>query len=222
MKKRKNAKKKKRELMRKNKEKEKEKRHRHPLRVIERTIDLSIPILMILLAIVLILDNPFWTLIDLEHYEPQITYFDTTVISIFVVDLIFKWFHVRKALPFLRMYWIDIIAVFPFYLFFRAFIFLSEFAAAGREAQEALHEAILVRESRLLREAEFAQKAERTIKESRPLVRAIRSISRFLRLLGARVLAIHSSLLGRSSEIRKGKGSRPRKRGKRKIRTCTP
>ena len=102
----------KRRRSKRKKEFKEKKSHRHPLRDIEKLIDRSIPFLMILLAIVIALDNPLWTLLPLEEYEPYITYFDVAVILIFITDLVFKWFHVRKALPFLRMYWIDIIAVF--------------------------------------------------------------------------------------------------------------
>ena len=66
------------------------------LRWFEWFTDLIIPYLLILLAAELILDNPFWTLYSLEHFEPMVGYLDHFILFFFVTDLCFKWFHVRN------------------------------------------------------------------------------------------------------------------------------
>jgi len=154
----------------------------------EHFTDKIIPYLLIALAILLILENPFWTLVHLEEYEPGITIFDYTIVTFFVVDLIFKWFKVRRVGTFLKMYWLDIIAVFPFFFFFRLYLRLGTLLRIGEgisEAQKVAHEAVLIREVSLIREVELA-KETRLLKETRPLIRLLRVVQRFLRVLKGR------------------------------------
>lgn|GEM_PF-1926966 len=164
--------------------------HTHAfLRGVEWFTDLIIPYLLIVLAIELLVDNPFWQLYDLHHLEPFITYFDYFILFFFVVDLTFKWFHVRNVVKFVKLYWLDILAVLPFYLAFRIYARVTTFIAVGEEiaeAQKVAHEVVLAREARLLREAEFLAREERLLREARPLTRFIRTVERSLRLISGR------------------------------------
>lgn len=182
--------------------------HQHPFRLVETLIDRLVQIMIIALAIVIILDNPLWTLVDLGAYETEVFIFDSIIIAIFVFDLIFKWFHVRRLVPFIKNYWLEIIAVFPFYLGFRILIFVSEFAKAGEEAQRILHEFVFFQDTRILREARFVQEADAAIREARPLTRFIRSASRIIRIFAARLEMVHKSMLKATyhfKEKRRGK-----------------
>ncbi|OYT41328.1 hypothetical protein B6U80_01550 [Candidatus Pacearchaeota archaeon ex4484_26] len=173
----------------------KKRQSKHTFKALERFVDKAVPWVLVALAIVIVLDNPLFTLFNLENYEIPVLVFDTLVIIFLVADLIFKWFHIRNLKVFVKHYWLELIAVFPFYLVFRIYIFAAEFARAGEEAQRIFHEAILTRETRLLKEARFVQEAEKVIRESRPFVRFMRSAARFIRLLGARFYSAYINLL---------------------------
>ncbi len=147
---------------------------------VERFVDYALPFMLVLLAILIVLE--FFKIA--EKYHDVILWLDYGVIAFFVIDLCFKWYHTRNVLKFIKLYWIDIIAVFPFYTVFRFYLAASEFIVAGEQAQKFLHEAVLVRETKLLREAEFASKVA---KEGR----VVRMIARGLRVLRARWYVTH-------------------------------
>lgn len=171
------------------------KKHNHPFPEVERAVDKAVPYLLILLAIVLILDNPLWTLFSLEHYEAELLTFDTIVIIFLVADLVFKWWHVRNVKAFVRFYWLELIAVFPFYLFFRIYVFGAEILKAGEEAQRIFHEALLAREAALLREARFIAEGEKVLREARPFIRGLRSFARFIRVIALRFRVAYHNLV---------------------------
>ncbi|MBI4150870.1 hypothetical protein HY492_01975 [Candidatus Woesearchaeota archaeon] len=167
------------------------------LRWFEWFTDLIIPYLLIILAIELLLDNPFWTLYSLEHFEPFVHYLDQFILFFFVVDLTFKWFHVRNLARFVKLYWLDILAVLPFYLGFRVYARFAGIVMAGEElaeAQKIAHEAVLAREAKLLREADALVKEERILKESRPVLRVLQTIERSLRFASGRQDIAHEGM----------------------------
>jgi hypothetical protein len=165
----------------------------------EHFTDHVIPYLVIALAIVLVLENPFWTLVHLEEYEPWITVFDTLVVFFFVSDLLFKWFKTRDVRKFLQLYWLDIVAVFPFYLAFRAYAQIVGVFRIGEElsetAQKLAHEAVLLREARMFEEAEKVAKEARVAREMGVLGRSIRAVQRLLRAFKGRVYTSHRVLV---------------------------
>lgn len=177
----------------------------HEYEIIEKFVDKTIPIILILLAIIITLDNPLWQIYSLEAYEKQLSVFDLVVVILLVIDLYFKWTHIRKIKTFLRLYWLDIFAVFPFFLVFRTYIFVAEFVKAGEEAQRAFHEALLLRETKILREAKFFQEIERFYEEERLAVRAYRTGVRAFRLLVMQFELVYLNMLKRSRELRRGK-----------------
>lgn len=156
----------------------------------EHLTDDIIPFLVIGIAAVLIMENPFWTLVELDHYEPWVSIFDSIVVFFFVSDLIFKWFRTRQLLKFLKLYWIDIIAVFPFYLAFRAYAEVAGIFRIGEEVtevtQKAMHEAVL------LREAKLVEKEARLARELKAGGRIARSVGRFFRTIKGRLMLTYN------------------------------
>jgi len=163
----------------------------HPFfRKLEWFVDKSMPYLLVILGIQLILDNPLWVLYSLEHFEPWVAIIDGIIVGFFVIDLIFKWIHTRNLLKFVKLYWLDIIAVLPIYLAFRVYARFAAIIQVGEElaeAQKIAHEAVLVRETRLIREAEILAKEQRLLRAANPITRLIRTASRGLRLVAARM-----------------------------------
>jgi hypothetical protein len=155
---------------------------------IEHLIDKLIPYAVFALLIVIIVTLFFK---DLAHtYEQQIHIVDVSIISLFVVDLTFKFIRVRKVKTFVRKYWLDILAVFPFYLFMRAAeeaYLLFRLSDTIQESQTALHAGIGIKEvtaveketARIVREAEKLGKISR----SKFAIKFIRPISRIPRLI---------------------------------------
>lgn len=170
---------------------------------LELFVDKAIPYMLVLLTVIIILEFTRYA----EPLHTPIIIADYIIITFFVVDLVFKWRHTRKVVPFIKLYWLDIIAVFPFYLVFRAFLVAREIVAAGETAQKALHEVALLREARLLREAEFLREfrvlreAEAGAKYARE-VRLLRGVPRFLRLWKARFYLVHHHIRERSAHLR--------------------
>ncbi len=165
----------------------------------EHFTDHVIPFLVVLIAIALVLENPFWTVVHLSDYEPWMGIFDGVIVFFFVVDLVFKWFKTRNIRRFFRLYWIDIVAVFPFYLIFRTYSEMVAIFRIGEEVaesgQKVAHEAVLLREARMLREAEEAAKEAKIARETKVIGRGIRSVQRILRVAKGRLYTSHRALV---------------------------
>lgn len=165
----------------------KEKHHLPPwLERIEKFVDESIPYMLVLLAVIIAVE--FFHLAD--AYHKYIVLADYFIITFFVVDLCFKWYHTRKVVKFVKLYWIDIIAVFPFYTIFRLYAIAAEVIATGETFQKFLHEAVLLREARFARELRILREAEESAKFARE-GRLVRVFARGLRLLRARWYVVH-------------------------------
>ncbi len=158
------------------------------LHKLEHLVDKLIPYAIFALLGVIIITLFFK---DFSHlYEHQIEIVDRIIISLFIMDLTFKFIRVRKIKTFIRKYWLDILAVFPFYMFMRAAeeaYFILRFSDTVQESQTALHAGLGLKEitaveaetSRIVREAEKLGKLSR----SRFAIRFIRPISRIPRLI---------------------------------------
>ena len=147
---------------------------------------------LILLAVLLILENPLWQLVHLEAFAPFPEIADGFIIGVFVIDLIFKYMHVNNLLKWFKMYWIEIIAVFPFYLILRVWIGAQAFFLTAEElaqAQKLAHEAAILREVEVAKFVEEARLARETrlLREAGPFTRALRTGARFLRFLRVRL-----------------------------------
>lgn len=160
-----------------------------PASRLERIVHAAIPALFIALLVLIILEFT----VDTEHYEPWLGIADGVVVSFFMADLVYKWLHTKRLVPFLKHNWLDIVAVFPFYLVFRAVIGIRGIVGVAEEVSEAqkiAHEAAIIREAELItkaeREAKVAREAELVAKEARGAGRAVRVGSRGIRIMRTR------------------------------------
>ena len=158
---------------------------------LELGIDKSIPWLVLLLLVVIVAELGFH-----EQAAPYKTYLDTIdyfVIAVFVVDLAFKYNRVRRVPKFIRLYWLDILVVFPFFLVFRLienFLVLLLSTETVVETQRIAHIGVEIEKetSKLIREAENVGKISRSravllLSERVPQLRAILRAPRLLKIL---------------------------------------
>lgn len=158
---------------------------------VEVLVDKAMPFMLILLTIIIAGEFFHWW----EHVHDFIYTLDNFIIAFFIIDLCFKWHRTQSVRKFFKLYWIDIIAVFPFYALFRLYEFF-----ALEQTQKVLHEAVIVRETRLLRELE-AMKIAETARFARQ-GRLIRIIANGLRLLRARWYVMHGYLVQAAKDKR--------------------
>ena len=156
---------------------------------LEKIIDVLIVPSVITLAI-LIIGGLFF---DLEKYEPLVTIADTAVAFVFVTDLVLKYRRVNSVKKFIRLYWLEILAVFPFYLLFRVLTFASDFGPASEILQKAFHESSLLKEGREI---------EAFAREERLAGRLLRVGQRSLRIIAARLVHAHKRLVKAHKEIK--------------------
>ena len=146
----------------------------------EKTVDFLIgPLLIILLVVLaaeLVLDEHF------ERYSVYVDYFDFFLILVFTIDLGFKYNRVRKIPKFLKMYWIQIIAVIPFFMMFRVteLFGLQEIFEKSQSIFHGIPELQKLQKDAIAMIAE-AGRASRTAK----FVRMLKFASRFPRFLRA-------------------------------------
>ena len=152
---------------------------------IEVFIDKLIPWLLIILLIILVIEIFFHELALKYHLYIEIA--DYFIILGFIMDLIFKYMRIRDIPKFLRSSWIEIIAIFPFFLVFRLFESVALFFGGATEtassAQKAVHIGIgvekevgeVIREgSKITEEISKASRAERFARFLRPIARSLR------------------------------------------------
>ncbi len=161
------------------------------LHKIEVIIDKSIPYLVLILLILIIGEfthNKF-----IQDHDNLVLSIDYGIVIIFVIDLMFKYYRVKNAKTFVKKYWLDIIAVFPFFLIFRLveeLILFFRISSELAQSQQILHTTIeigrisrdLSEEERILREIEQVTKLERTglfARILRPLERVPRILEGF-------------------------------------------
>lgn len=150
----------------------------------EHIIDASIPYWVLILLVILIVEFGFPS--TAEKYHLIIEILDWCIVTFFVLDLVFKWQHVHHVKPFLKKYWLDIIAVFPFFLLFRFFdeirLIFRLTATEAKEAQLIFHEGLeLEKATKVIREGEEVAKISRSSR----FLRFIRPIARVPRLFKA-------------------------------------
>lgn len=83
--------------------------------LVDKAILPAIAVLLVIIVLELFFRN------IAEQYHLYIEIADYFIVGIFVLDLVFKYMRVRQIPLFIRTYWLDILAVFPFILLFRAF-----------------------------------------------------------------------------------------------------
>jgi len=74
-----------------------------------------------------------------HHYHTQILVADYAAISIFVVDLGFKWKRASEWKNFLREYWLEIVAIMPGFIIFRVLDTFFVITRSAELSQDAIH-----------------------------------------------------------------------------------
>ena len=122
---------------------------------IEVIVDGAIPYLLLVLLGIIIIEFFFKELA--LKYHTFISILDWIIIAFFVIDLIFKYLRIRVLPIFLKRYWLDILAVFPFFLVFRLFEevarLLGEVKELPLQMQKVVHVGLELKEARLAEEA---------------------------------------------------------------------
>lgn len=138
----------------------------------EDITDKTIPLMLVLLLVLIVIEIFFHELA--EQYHVYILIADYVVIFVFVVDLVLKYNRIRHVERFLKECWLDILAVFPFFLLFRAVeaaagVFSHGFGEGLKTTQHILHEGLELEKegSKLTR----FSKSTRFVKYARPLFR---------------------------------------------------
>jgi len=160
------------------------------LHKVEVIVDRLIPYLVVVLAGIIISELFFREFA--EEHRLAIDILDYIIISIFVIDLVFKYIRIRNLKKFLKECWLDIIAVFPFFLIFRLVeeaVLLFRVSTEVKEVQAALHTAIEAKKLPVIMEdtAKIVEEVEKTgrISRTRLVLRALRPLQRLPRLLKA-------------------------------------
>ena len=160
------------------------------LHKLEIIVDKSIPFLLVILLFIII--GEFWFHELIEHYRTAADIIDSFIIAVFVIDLCFKYNRIRNFPKFLRASWLDILAIFPFFLIFRIIegsVGVIESAEVISRTQKVVHVGLEIEPEvgKVLKEGELfakeASRAERFGRFLRPLTRGIR----FLKLGNPRV-----------------------------------
>lgn len=148
------------------------------------------PALIVLLGIII-----FELFLHVENHtiELIVKIADALVITVFVIDLIFLAHKARSVRFFFKRYWLDVIAVFPFVLFFR--VIESAYRVALATERLTLGQAIL-------HETVEASKSTKVLAKSGKVVR-----------IGARILRVvtKSRLF---TKVHHGRRKRHRKRNR--------
>ena len=104
---------------------------------LEKFIDIIVGPLLI--GLLIVIGGEFFLGDRFEAYATYADYFDIFIIVVFAIDLSFKFYRVRKIPKFVKSYWLEILAVIPFFLIFR----FSEFFGIQKlieRGQEVAHE----------------------------------------------------------------------------------
>lgn len=163
------------------------------LHKIEIIVDKIIPVCLIVLLAIIVLELGFKTFVEQNHgIKIVIDVLDFIIVFVFVLDLVFKYMRVRDIPKFLRKYWLEIIAVLPFFLMFRLFEFMfgvGEISESVRLAQSMAHEGLEMEKELpiAVQEGEKVLKAERSSK----LLRYIKPLLRLPRFLKTIPSMIH-------------------------------
>jgi hypothetical protein len=111
-----------------------------------------------------------------------------------VLDLVFKYLRVRRIPTFLKKYWLDILAVFPFFLVFRTYelvagAFSAVVSESAQTVQAVVHEGLELEKEgvKVAKEVEKVAKLNR----SQKFMRFLRPITRIPRFLKAKVHVMH-------------------------------
>ncbi len=155
------------------------------LRKLEVFIDKFIPYLLVLLIFVIVIELFFHNIA--EEYRYHINLLDGLIVVVFLLDLYFKYQRTRNIPQFVGKYWLEILAVFPFYLLFRfveTTLGFLEISGAVKQGQNILHSGIEAEKEVTLIGKEVGE-AEKLGVRAKALTRTFRTVSRTPRLVAA-------------------------------------
>lgn len=140
---------------------------------LELLVDRLVPYVLLFVLIIFIGELIFPEFF--EPYHKTIFYFDIFLVTgVMGLDLVYKYIHAKSHKNFLKKHWLDIIAVFPFFMIFRIFdefLFLSHLANIEftvKESQALTHELRGFQEAQtLVREAEIGGELSRVARFKR-------------------------------------------------------
>ena len=97
----------------------------------EKLVDRVIPLLLLGFLALIAIETFFSK--DAERFKHEIDIFDTALIGILAADLYFKYQRIKSVPKFIAKYWLQIMAVIPFFLVFRILesLQLTEWALTG-------------------------------------------------------------------------------------------
>ena len=153
------------------------------LHTVEEIVDKLIPFLLIILAAIIIVELTSDKLA--EKYHTYIQIFDYFLITTFIIDLGFKYHRIRNIPQFIRECWLDIIAIFPFFIVFRFFeglLGILGISEATVQAQKVLHVGVGV-EKELVATVKEGSRVAEEVSRAEKLTKYIRAGARSLRLL---------------------------------------
>ncbi|MBI5391608.1 hypothetical protein HZB00_01260 [Candidatus Woesearchaeota archaeon] len=154
------------------------KKYLHYLEVI---VDKSIPYFLLLLIAIIVIE--FFFKDTAATYAQTIELVDGIILLAFVVDLLFKYRRAATFKEFLKKYWLEIIAIIPFYLVFRLFegaiIYVQTLREGSAEAQKLVHVGLeLEKQGALIRAAEGETKLAENIGRAERLDRFVKPLLR--------------------------------------------
>lgn len=150
----------------------------------EVLIDRLVPVAVLILIPIIIIDFFFENIAT--KYHSTLVILDYIIIGIFVIDLIFKYIRIRNFKNFIKTCWLDIIAIFPFFLIFRVIepiLIYIELPKEVRSLQLVFHGGLAFSEeaTKLTKEVEAAGKISRT----KTVLRLFENIERTPKLIKA-------------------------------------
>ena len=160
----------------------------------EIIIDRLVPVAVIILIPVIIIE--FFFLVIADQYHTLLLIADYSIISIFGLDLIFKYRRIRNFKNFIRTCWLDILAIFPFFLIFRVLepiLIYAELPKEVKSFQLIFHEGLEFSKeaTKLTKEVEAAGKTSRI----KSILRIFNNIERIPRI--AKALPFYEQPVGK-------------------------
>jgi hypothetical protein len=114
---------------------------------LELVVDKLIPYLLVFIFAIIVLDIFYPA--SLEPYHLEIEIIDAAILCLFATDLVFKYISTRNTARFLRKYWVEIIAVLPFFVVARIVEEIVGIFAVSEDiarVQRVVHEGIVAEE----------------------------------------------------------------------------
>ncbi|MEK6936544.1 MAG: hypothetical protein AABW58_00565 [Nanoarchaeota archaeon] len=172
------------------------------LKKIELFVDRFIPYLLVLLIFVIVIELFFHD--AAEQYRYHINILDGFIVLVFLLDLYFKYQKTKNIPTFVRKYWLEILAVFPFYLVFRfveTTLGFLEVSGIIKQGQNIFHSGLEVEKEIAVvgREVVEAEKLEKIGVRTRAIARTFRTVSRTPRLVAAAQFYEEPKLLKKAS-----------------------